>query len=301
MPSFLAKKLQLLDAVRQKNFRQVEALLKEICPELQIKINRDTFLQVSRAVESHIDTIKSKYRRSLTNNDIKRILQTTDFIDKTGYRKEDWGYRIEDYVECLLRELSRCKNQETMVMGEPIMELDPKKLYITHSRYCHSIDDLLEYLKSFPYGNTDPLGRHDQKIWRSKREKNWFLKHHPYLPEADLKELKKKMVSDIMGKSCSKELLEAILKLEKLATSLMNLPGGQAAARKGELAMTEYITTVLDALTQEDRDKIYNSKTPHGRTVRQIFDYPSMCLHAKGMVLRDICIHILGLVRQLQL
>ena len=185
-------------------------------------------------------------------------------------------------------------------MGEPIMELDPKKLYITHSRYCHSIDDLLEYLKSFPYGNTDPLGRHDQKIWRNKWEKNWFLEH-PHLSEVDLKELKIKTFNDRMGLPSSKEFFEAILKLEKLATTLMTLPGGQADARKGELAMTEYITTVLDALTQEDRDKIYNSKTPHGRTVRQIFDYPSMCLHAKGMVLRDICIHILGLVRQLQL
>jgi hypothetical protein len=293
MPSFLAKKLQLLDAVRQKNFRQVEALLKEICPELQIKINRDTFLQVSRAVESHIDTIKRKYRRSLTMKDMQRILHTTgDYIIKNKNSKEE-------YIDLLLRRLSRCKNQETM-MGEPIMELDPKKLYITPFHYCHSIDDLLEYLKSSPYGNTDPLGRHDQKIWRNKWEKNWFLEH-PHLSEVDLKELKMKTFNDRMGLPSSKEFFEAILKLEKLATTLMTLPGGQADAQKGELAMTEYITTVLDALTQEDRDKIYNSKTPHGRTVRQIFDYPLMCLHAKGMILRDICKHILGLVRQLQL
>jgi hypothetical protein len=105
--------------------------------------------------------------------DIKRILQITGFIPKSGYKKKD---------------LSRCKNQETMVMGES-MKLDPKKLYITPSRYCHSMDDLLEYLKSSPYGNTDPLGRHDQNIWKSKSEKNVFWKH-PYLLEAYLKELK---------------------------------------------------------------------------------------------------------------
>uniref|UniRef100_A0A6C0K1I7 Uncharacterized protein n=1 Tax=viral metagenome TaxID=1070528 RepID=A0A6C0K1I7_9ZZZZ len=292
MPSFLAKKLQLLDAVRQKNFRQVEALLKEICPELQMKINRDTFLQVSRAVESHIDTIKKKYR-SLTINDIKRILQTTGFIP-------NWRYRKEDYVDCLLRELSRCKNQETMVMGEPIMKLDPKKLYITPSRYCHCIDDLLEYLKSSPYGNTDPLGRHNQSIWTSNSEKKVFLEH-PYLPEADLKELKLKIVSERTGQPCSKEFFEAILKLEKLAILILDLPSGQDNARNAELAMSEYITTVLDALTQEDKDKIYNSKTPYGRTVRQIFDYQDICLHVKAYALREICKHILGLVRQLQL
>jgi len=299
MSTVLAKKFQLLDAVRSKSYTYIERLLKEICPDLNIKINKDTYIPVSQAVESHIEKIKDIYL-SLTIEDIGRILFFTN-----RYRKFPNGMNKEFYVEYLLRELMRCKNAKTMVMDEPILNLDPRKLFITPYRYCHSIDELLDYLMSSPYGDLDPLGRSGQKIWNDDEAKEIFL-NHPHLDRQSVKQLKLKMglpdqKPDQKPDQNPDQMLQffkAIDLLGKLSYALLYLKGGQKDARIGEVAMSDYITNVLDELSPVERQKIYDLKTTYGNTLREIFDKKDVCLHLKGLWLREIYRDITGRMKK---
>uniref|UniRef100_A0A6C0K4A4 Uncharacterized protein n=1 Tax=viral metagenome TaxID=1070528 RepID=A0A6C0K4A4_9ZZZZ len=303
MSTVLAKKFQLLDAVRSKSYTYIERLLKEICPDLNIKINKDTYIPVSQAIESHIEKIKDIYR-SLTIEDIKRILFFTN-----RYGKFPNGMNKELYVENLLRELMRCKNAKTMVMDEPILNLDPRKLFITPYRYCHSIDELLDYLMSSPYGDLDPLGRSGQKIWNDDEAKEIFL-NHPHLDRQNVKQLRLKMgLPDQKPKKpdqkpkkpdqmLREEFFKAIDLLGKLGFLLLFLKRGQKDARIGEVAMSNYITNVLDELSPVERQKIYDLKDNYGKTVREIFDHIDTCLHDKGFWLLTIYRDITGRMKQ---
>jgi len=94
------------------------------------------------------------------------------------------------------------------------------------------------------------------------------------------------------------EFFKAIDLLGKLDFVLISLKGGQRDARIGEVAMSNYITNVLDELSPVERQEIYDLKATYSFTVREIFDLKDTCLHDKGLFLREIYLDITGRMKK---
>jgi hypothetical protein len=273
----LADKLRLFRMFKEKDPHLADTII-EACPALQ-HVKPKVFLPIVRKeLDESLKPLRQRFRQvSLKSLRVMLSLSGSKVYGSTSYEK---------CIDMLFVELAQCKNQTSMIMGTPVQQL-MQKLYFTPDHYCHSIDDILEYLMSNPLDeNKDPLG--GGRLWKYDGKKNILIWHQGIDPEVRQKyqqlekELQKKRMNNVV-KDVSPAFLNAFKLLGKLIVVLIKLKGLEEAKR-AELAMFHFSTYLEKNLSPKEVKIMYGLHFS-GPTVREVFDEKDECLHFKGQFL----------------
>jgi hypothetical protein len=238
---------------------------------------------VCSQMKTRYQVLKANLSKTLTIAEIQNILKHVNY-DKFN-KKSEW-------VDALINQLKRCKNDSTMIQMIDVAEINPKQLYITSYNYCHNINELLDYMTSTKGKNIEPndptnktkiwydeIIERDNIVWRADKDSRraWL-------------DMLTKAVQQQQQVLKTMDIWAAIETIGKLGFILMNDEPSSWAQTGFNISTNAiaYFTKYIEKLPKKDQDLIWGLKNKNSSTLQSVLGDSSACTHAKGSKLLEI-------------
>jgi len=233
-------------------------------------------------MKTRYQVLKANLSKTLTIAEIQNILKHVNY-DKFN-KKSEW-------VDALINQLKRCKNDSTLIQMTDVAEINPKQLYITSYNYCHNINELLDYMTSTKGKNIEPNDPTNKtKIWDYDFDRDNIVWRADKDSRRAWLDMLTKAVQQQQQVLKTMDIWAAIETIGKLGFILMNDEPSSWAQSGFNISTNAiaYFTKYIEGLPKKDQDLIWGLKNKNSSTLQSILGDSSACTHAKGSKLLEI-------------